>query len=119
MVRIVFLTLFLIFVTGCAETIRVKTEVQESMVPVLYCPAPPKIERPELPIQQMTQEQIEKDGEVVKHYKATVKTLLGYGKELEAALIKYEEINKKYEEEKKKVEHGIEMRKNENKKEQQ
>ena len=83
---------------GCADTVRVRTDVQEVFVPVLYCPAPPEISRPPLPIHDMTDEQEKKDGEVVKHYKATVKILQGYSKELETALDEYKNTSEAYKE---------------------
>jgi hypothetical protein len=71
-----------------------------------------------LPIHQLTKEQAKQDGEIAKHYKATIKTLMGYSKEQEAALKEYEKINKKYKDEKKKVEAEIEKRKQKKEKEQ-
>ena len=94
------------FITGC-ETLKIKKEVQKVSVPILYCPAPPKIERPKLPIHQMTKEDLQKDGEVAKRYKATVKALIGYAKELESSLNEYNEINKAYEEKRKEIEKDL------------
>jgi len=95
------LTLF-----GCAgnETIDITSHVIEQKVEVLYCPAPPEIARPELPIHQMTPKQRNNAGEVAKHYKATVKTLIGYSKELEKVVDKQKEINTEYEKKKKELE---------------
>lgn len=85
------------FLNGCgSQPIKFTTDVKETLVPIVYSPAPPKIDRPELPIQQMTDDQLKSDGEVVKYYKATVKTLIGYSLELEKALDKYDKINKAY-----------------------
>lgn len=82
---------------GCgSDPIKVKCEVQETFVPIIYSPAPPTIERPALPIHNMTAKQLEEDGVVVKYYKATVKGLIGYSKELEKALATYDKINKSY-----------------------
>ena len=44
----------------------------------------------------MSPQQLEDQGEVVKHYKATVKTMLGYIDELEKALQSYDETSKEY-----------------------
>jgi hypothetical protein len=88
---------------GCKEK-TIKTEVQKQYVDVLYCPAPPEINRPALPIHTMTPDQKKSDGEVVKHYKATVKTLQGYAVELETIVDKQKEINKAYEDKKKELE---------------
>ena len=112
MEKLILLMGFVIFLTACVSTpIKVKTEVQETLVPVLYSPAPPIILRPELPIHQITDEELKEDGMVAKYYKATIKTLLGYSQELEEALGEYGKINKAYEEERKNVEADIETRK--------
>lgn len=98
----------IILLAGCGhEPIKFNTEVKETLVTVLYSPAPPDIKRPPLPIHQMTDEELKEDGLVVKYYKATVKTLLGYSSELEKALAEYAKINKAYEEERKKIEAKI------------
>lgn len=112
MERLIVLMGFVIFLTGCgANTITVKTEVQESLVTVMYCPAPPEVLRPALPIHQMTEEQAKQDGEVAKHYKATIRTLMGYSQELEKSLSEFDKINKAYEEKRKQIEAEVEERK--------
>lgn len=97
MVKLLWIPLLLILLSGC-DTFRIKTETQEVKVPVLYCPAPPAIVRPDLPIQLMTEEQKNSAGELVKHWKATTVTLLGYSMELEKALDQYNSINISYDE---------------------
>lgn len=92
-------TIIMLVTVGCgtgAKQIRIRSEVQEVQVPLLYCPAPPAISAPSLPIHNMTPEQLSNPGEVVKHYKATVKTLLGYIDELEQGLGSYDETSKEY-----------------------
>jgi len=85
------------FLGGCGgQPIKFTTDVKETLVPIVYSPAPPEITRPELPIQQMTDEQVQNPGTVVKYYKATIKTLIGYSLELEKALAEYDKINKAY-----------------------
>ncbi len=87
------------FLGGCGgQPIKFTTDVKETLVPIVYSPAPPEIVRPELPIQQMTDEQVRSPGAIVKYYKATVKTLIGYSMELEKALAEYGKINKAYKE---------------------
>jgi len=93
-----------LFGCACNETITIKSEVQIQKVDVLYCPAPPEIMRPALPIHQMTPVQKQNPGEVAKHYKATVKTLMGYSKELEKVVDKQKEINTEYEKKKNELE---------------
>jgi len=105
MEKLILLMGFVILLTGCfSNPIKVKTEVQETLVPMLYSPAPPVIDRPELLIHKMTDEELKQAGMVAKYYKATIKTLIGYAQELEAALAEYDKINKSYEEERKKLE---------------
>jgi hypothetical protein len=82
---------------GCGSD-RIKTEVQEVLVPIVYCPAPPVIERPTLSIHKMNARQTNHPGEVVKHYKATVKELQGYSIQLERVIEQYGETSKSYEE---------------------
>lgn len=96
------LTLF-----GCAcmdDTIRINTDVIEQKVDILYCPAPPEIPRPVLPIHTMTAEEEKSDGAVVQYYKATVNALIGYSKLLEKVIDNQKEINTAYEEKRKELE---------------
>jgi len=103
MVRLIAICGMSLVLIGCfgRETIDINTHVIEQKVEILYCPAPPEITRPELPIHQMTPVQEQNDGEVVKHWKATVLLLMGYTKELETIVDKQKEINKVYEDKKK------------------
>ena len=95
--KITALILVAFFIVGCGgKQIRIRSEVQEVQVPLLYCPAPPGISEPSLPIHNMTPEQLADEGEVVKHYKATVKTLLGYIDEQQKALESYNEASEEY-----------------------
>ena len=81
---------------GCPKQIRIRTEVQEVYVPLLYCPAPIELVRPTLPIHMMTPEQANNPGEVAKHYKASIIILQGYSMELERSLKTYDDTNKAY-----------------------
>lgn len=86
-----------ILIGGCAnDPIRIRAEVQESFVPVLFCPAPTMPDRPTLFIKQMTPSQLSNPGEVAKHYSATVQQLLGYARQLELELQKYDTSNEAY-----------------------
>lgn len=92
---------------GCAcmdDTIRINTDVIEQKVDILYCPAPPEIPRPVLPIHTMTAEEEKSDGAVVQYYKATVNALIGYSKLLEKVIDNQKEINTAYEEKRKELE---------------
>jgi hypothetical protein len=79
---------------------KVDCQTKEVYKEILYCPAPPEITRPALPIHNMTPEQEAVDGEVAKNWKATVKILQGYALELETIVETQKEINKAYEEKK-------------------
>jgi len=98
MIKIIAAVTLIMFVTACGggKQIRIRSEVQEVQVPLLYCPAPPVISEPSLPIHNMTPEQLADEGEVVKHYKATVKTLIGYIDELQQGLESYDATSKEY-----------------------
>ena len=93
--KIIPLLLVLLFSTGCSKMFVKDTQVQ--YVPVLYCPDPPTVVRPDLPIHNMTPEQMQSAGEVVKHYKATVRSLMGYSEDLELIIRYYNEADKEYE----------------------
>jgi len=91
--------------TACGPgTIKLRTEVQEVYVPLLYSPAPPEITRPELPISELTDEDIEDPGKVVIYYKATVKILEGYITELETIVNQYDRASDEYKELRKRFE---------------
>lgn len=102
----------MLLLVGCgADPIKFTTDVKETLVPVLYSPAPPIIKRPNLPIHQITTKELKEDGVIVKYYKATIKTLMGYSEELQKALDKYDTINKTYEAERKKIEAKVAAKK--------
>ena len=96
--------ILLLFIVGCATNEPIATKTIEVKVPILYCPAPPIIERPTLSIHKMTEEQKLIDGEVAKHWKATAIELMGYSKELEIGLGTYLNINMSYDELKREME---------------
>lgn len=87
-------------VSGCAG-LKIKdpdqVNLQESLVPILYCPSPPRVERPALPIETITNIDNKDPGIVAKKYKATIKALQGYSIQLEEALKSYDEASKAYE----------------------
>jgi len=93
----IILVILLGMMIGCADSVRIRTEVQESFVPVLYCPAPTKHIRPIMAINQMTDSQRKVPGELAKYYQATVEQLIGYSKQLELELEKYDTSNQAYE----------------------
>ena len=97
--KIISIVLIVLSLTACMRStpVRVRTEVQEQFVPLLYCPAPKweGLERPELPIDGITVEQ--SPGDIAKRYKATVKALQDYTLRLERALQEYDTTNETYE----------------------
>lgn len=93
MVRLIIALCALSALTGCGFfKPTIKDNTQEVKVGILYCPAPPDVRRPTLPIETMPESS--PDGEVVKNYKATIAALQGYVKELEAIIEKYDEAAK-------------------------
>lgn len=107
MIRNIILILIITpLLSGCFGR-SVRNTVQEVQVPLLYCPAPPELVRPVLPIHLMTTDQLKNEGEVVKHYKATVRSLIGYTDELEQALKSYEDANTAYDDLRKQFEQEL------------
>lgn len=103
MVRIILITSLTLLVGCSTMEPRVKTEIVTQQVPVLYCPAPPEYTRPVLPISTpLTPEQlsdpVKKADTIAKQYKATVKVLQGYSKQLELIIRQYDVVNKSYDE---------------------
>lgn len=81
-----------LLLTGCAFDQQVVYKNVE--VPVLYCPMPPDIVRPELPIGDLKPEDEKDPGLVGQKYKATVKMLEDHIKQLEEILQKYKDASK-------------------------
>ena len=106
----IFVLLATLILVGCTETVKIKSDTQEVFVPIIYCPEPPEVKRPALPILNMTPEQEKQPGEVAKNYKATVKALQGYAVELEKVMKQYKESSTSYDELKTKIENEGRMR---------
>ena len=103
MVRVI-VVIALIFLTGCFSNKRPQEiQIQRVNIPILYCPSPPTIERPILPIHKMTPQQTHNPGELVKHYKATIKILQGYALELEQVVNQYGKNSTQYEQVKQEI----------------
>lgn len=94
---------FVLILSGCSTTQHLTTKTVPVGVPLLYSPAPAKIDRPELPHLTMTPEQLSSDGEVVKHYAASLQALLGYSEQLEKQLSLYQDIHDAYAEQRAKL----------------
>ena len=90
----------IVVISGCDLFKReiIRTEVVQLRIPMLYCPAPDKrlLERPDLPIHSLTQEERQQYDKLVKSYVATIKTLQDYSSRLELSLNQYEKISKAY-----------------------
>lgn len=82
--------------TGCSSMESINTQTVTQKVPILYCPRPISVERPDLPINNMTDSQKRNIGELAKYYKASVKVLLGYSSELEEIIKQYDTVNTSY-----------------------
>lgn len=96
MARVILIALLIIILVGCGSNpVKTETEVQRVEVPILYCPAPEDVQRPQLAIETITED--DTDGEIAKKYKATIKQLQSYSKQLEAQLDEYNNTNQSYE----------------------
>jgi hypothetical protein len=97
--KIIIIVAILSILVGCGnKQIRIRSEIQEVQVPLLYCPAPPTTNQPILPIHEMSPDQLNDNGEIVKYYKASMLVLLGYIEELETSLQSYDATNEAYDE---------------------
>jgi len=83
------IALLVLFLAGC-DPMRVKTEVVyvDKAVPI-EVPPPPTVERPKLVVWELTPEQEQDIGELVKAYKISIKQLQGYAEQLERILDGY------------------------------
>ena len=87
-----------VFLIGCAPA-KIRTEYKDVYLPIYTVPEPPMIERPILPVNTLTAEQKDNDGELVKAAMTSVALQSGYIKELEKIIETYKKIsdeNKKY-----------------------
>lgn len=85
-----------ILLAGCATTqhFQITSKTIPVGVPLIYSPAPPTVNRPQLPI--TTIQKTDSDGVVVKKYAASVQALLGYSEQLEKIVQNYKNINQAY-----------------------
>lgn len=94
----------IILISGCATQQTV--EFVEVAKPILTCPPPPGLERPDLALSTIQPGNTSTPGEVVKRYKATIIQLQKYAEELEIIVERYEEVSKNYAEAKRLVDAG-------------
>ena len=106
MVKIIMIPIMCsLILSGCGkDAIKINTDVKEQKIDIIYCPAPPEIPRPVLPIHMMTAEEERSDGAVVQYYRATVNALIGYSRMLEKVIDNQKQINTAYEEKRKELE---------------
>ena len=101
-VRMLFVALAAIMLVGCGGQVGIKCDTQDVYIPVPYVPAPPVVERPSLPVDDMANEKMPEDpverekfyGRLSQAYNASIVALQGYGAELEAVIKEYERLSK-------------------------
>lgn len=100
MKRLISIALASVIISGCANPLKVKGEIQEVKVPLLYCPAPAtfNLKRPILAIHQLSDQDLRSEGKVSQAYAADILQLIGYTKQLEQVLEYYDDANVAYEE---------------------
>lgn len=84
MIKYGLIALLLLPIAGCKTV-----EYRDVYKPVLYCPAPPQVNKPELKIDQLTDEDKRDPGKVAKYIAASIV-------QLEQHIIKLEEILSEY-----------------------
>lgn len=113
MAKIIVTILLTLTLSGCSLFDALFVRTKETYVPILYCPAPVIPERPELPVNTMTPDQMKSDGEIVKNYVATIVLLQGYASELEKSLNQVDKSNRAYEDLRKQLMQDIQRIKDE------
>lgn len=83
--RIISILLISIFLVGCAT----KTEYVRYPIPVPQVPAPPTLERPSLPIHNLTMSDLQNPELVLQSYVISVRLLINYSEANEAILRTY------------------------------
>ena len=73
-----------------------RTKIDQVQVPVLVCPKPPEIKRPELEIYKLTDEDMNDPGKVAQAVKITLVQLQSYGILLETVLETYKNTSEAY-----------------------
>jgi hypothetical protein len=93
MVKNFFILSFVLILMGCNP--KIKTVIQKENVPVPVVPTPPNTERPKLYIDDLSEEDKKKDGEVSKAYVITTVQLKKYSTLLEQIVDVYRDLSKK------------------------
>lgn len=99
---LILLATFVLMSCGGTRTIT-ETEIKRVDQPVLFCPKPPKTERPELAIHDKNMSipdgktwkslPPEQKYKIVKAYKATIKELIDYSERLESVIGDYSDVS--------------------------
>ena len=86
-----------LLLAGCNGGQNVRDiEVQEVKVPFLYCPAPPRVQRPVLVIESLSPADRADPGKVAQAYKASFIQLRGYTENLEQILKQYDATSQEF-----------------------
>lgn len=93
--KIILIIFLSVALSGCTWFTR--TEYQEYPVPVYTVPAPPSIDRPELPIHELTEEDRKDTDKVIRAYIVSIRLLLNYAVAKEKIIQKYDELSKQTE----------------------
>lgn len=80
------------FLMGCASAVP-KIQVKEVKIPVPYVPAPPEVERPNLLIKSLNEEDKKDIGKVSKAYGIDIQQITEYTALLEMIINKYRELS--------------------------
>lgn len=90
MSKAILLVLSIFLLVGCGkETIR----YERYPVPVYQVPAPPELERPELPIHGLPGSTITDTGKLIQAYVVSVRLLLNYAEAKEAIVTTYKKLS--------------------------
>lgn len=93
MARRTIIVIFSFFLISCES---IPTKVEQVQVPVLICPKPPDIEKPDLEIYKLTEEDRKDPGKVAQAIKITLIQLQSYGVLLETIVKTYKNTSEEY-----------------------
>lgn len=92
-----------LLLSACGGNPVKDVDVQQVKVPFLYCPAPPRVQRPVLVIDQLSPADQTDPGKVAQAYKASFIQLRGYVENLEQILRQYDSTSQEFEDLRKQV----------------
>jgi hypothetical protein len=82
-----------LFLGGCSTG---QTKIDEVQVPILVCPMPPKVSRPELEIYKLSEKDLNDPGKVAQAIKVTLVQLQSYSIILETIIETYKNTSEGY-----------------------